>query len=142
MFFCPFCGTLLLVQARITGNVFVCSTCRYIDPVIEREYPLTVTHSFLAHNKAGAEEDEEPQRPGAAPTDAGATDSDSGGGGAVPTAEGAEEVGQIITIQCENDKAPCDSKKAHFVQLQMRSADEPPTTFFKCVKCGHQWRQD
>ena len=36
----------------------------------------------------------------------------------------------------------CESNKAYFVQLQMRSADEPPTTFFKCVVCGFQWRAD
>lgn len=30
---------------------------------------------------------------------------------------------------CPNEK--CDSKQAYFYQLQTRSADEPPTSFFK-----------
>lgn len=30
---------------------------------------------------------------------------------------------------CPNEK--CDSNKAYFYQLQTRSADEPPTSFFK-----------
>ncbi|KAJ4517652.1 RNA polymerase III C11 subunit [Exophiala dermatitidis] len=40
---------------------------------------------------------------------------------------------------CPNEK--CDSNKAYFYQLQTRSADEPPTSFFKCVECGKQWRE-
>ncbi|KIW44492.1 uncharacterized protein PV06_02956 [Exophiala oligosperma] len=40
---------------------------------------------------------------------------------------------------CPNEK--CESKKAYFYQLQTRSADEPPTSFFKCIECGKQWRE-
>ena len=35
----------------------------------------------------------------------------------------------------------CQSKKAYFYQLQTRSADEPPTSFYKCVACAKQWRE-
>ena len=34
----------------------------------------------------------------------------------------------------------CDHGYAYFMQIQIRSADEPMSTFFKCCKCGHQWR--
>ncbi|CAF0814972.1 unnamed protein product [Didymodactylos carnosus] len=33
----------------------------------------------------------------------------------------------------------CAHEKAYFMQLQTRSADEPMTTFYKCVSCGHRW---
>ncbi|CAF3636119.1 unnamed protein product [Adineta steineri] len=33
----------------------------------------------------------------------------------------------------------CAYTKAYFMQLQTRSADEPMTTFYKCVQCGHRW---
>lgn len=36
----------------------------------------------------------------------------------------------------------CGHDKAYFFQLQIRSADEPMTTFYKCVKCTHQWREN
>ncbi|WFD00969.1 RNA polymerase III C11 subunit [Malassezia yamatoensis] len=38
----------------------------------------------------------------------------------------------------------CDNHRAYFMQLQIRSADEPMTTFFKCTKqqCGFQWREN
>ena len=37
----------------------------------------------------------------------------------------------------------CSHGEAFFMQLQIRSADEPMTTFFKCAKkgCGHRWNE-
>ncbi|PNS20089.1 transcription factor S [Sphaceloma murrayae] len=41
------------------------------------------------------------------------------------------------------DKAHnCPSTEAYFRQLQIRSADEPMTTFYKCVKCTKEWREN
>jgi len=42
--------------------------------------------------------------------------------------------------RCKNET--CDSTKAYFRQVQIRSADEPMTTFYKCVKCGTDWREN
>ncbi len=33
----------------------------------------------------------------------------------------------------------CLHNVAYFMQMQIRSADEPMTTFYKCVKCLKQW---
>jgi len=33
----------------------------------------------------------------------------------------------------------CHSKKTWSVQKQVRSSDEPMTTFSRCVECGNQW---
>ena len=33
----------------------------------------------------------------------------------------------------------CSHNEAYFMQMQIRSADEPSTIFYKCVQCGHQW---
>ena len=35
----------------------------------------------------------------------------------------------------------CGSKRAYFMQIQTRSADEPMTVFYKCTKCKKQWRE-
>jgi len=44
--------------------------------------------------------------------------------------------------QTDADCPKCqESKRAYFFQLQIRSADEPMSTFYKCVLCGHQWRE-
>ncbi|XP_059652851.1 uncharacterized protein LOC132299960 [Cornus florida] len=38
----------------------------------------------------------------------------------------------------------CRFGKAAFQQIQIRSADEPMSTFYKCLNehCGEQWRED
>jgi DNA-directed RNA polymerase III subunit RPC11 len=33
----------------------------------------------------------------------------------------------------------CNNKEAFFLQIQIRSADEPMSIFYKCVQCSHQW---
>lgn len=44
------------------------------------------------------------------------------------------------SVLCPVDN--CTGDKAYFYQLQIRSADEPMTTFYKCVVCGYQWREN
>jgi DNA-directed RNA polymerase subunit M len=41
------------------------------------------------------------------------------------------------------DKAcpKCEHSKAYWWMQQTRSADEPPTQFFRCEKCKHTWRE-
>ena len=36
----------------------------------------------------------------------------------------------------------CPNTRAYFMQIQIRSADEPMTTFYKCTKCNYQWREN
>lgn len=43
--------------------------------------------------------------------------------------------------QTEATCPKCSHKKAYFFQLQTRSADEPMTTFFRCVQCAHRWKE-
>lgn len=41
-----------------------------------------------------------------------------------------------------NKKCPeCGHGKAYWWMQQTRSADEPTTRFYRCVKCGHTWRE-
>ncbi|KAL7203145.1 hypothetical protein ACSBR2_016453 [Camellia fascicularis] len=48
--------------------------------------------------------------------------------------------GPTTEATCPN----CGFGKAVFQQMQIRSADEPMSTFYWCLneKCRHQWRED
>ena len=45
-----------------------------------------------------------------------------------------------IVAKCPNEK--CESRTAYFRQVQIRSADEPMTSFYKCVECATEWREN
>ncbi len=35
----------------------------------------------------------------------------------------------------------CGNEEAYFWVQQTRAADEPPTRFYRCTKCGYTWRE-
>ncbi|EHA45860.1 hypothetical protein MCOR27_010199 [Pyricularia oryzae] len=53
---------------------------------------------------------------------------------------GAWDNAQKGRVQCPADN--CDGEEAAFFQVQIRSADEPMTSFYKCMTCGHRWREN
>lgn len=48
---------------------------------------------------------------------------------------------QKATVQCQNPVS-CNGQTAAFFQVQIRSADEPMTSFFKCMTCHYRWREN
>jgi len=58
---------------------------------------------------------------------------------------------EIITIEDNRPDLPitekecpkCDNGKVYWWLIQTRSADEPPTQFFRCTnqECKHTWRE-
>jgi DNA-directed RNA polymerase subunit M len=42
----------------------------------------------------------------------------------------------VTKIRCPK----CEHNEAYWWMIQMRAADEPPTIFYRCKKCGHTWR--
>ncbi|BCU67190.1 transcription factor S [Sulfolobales archaeon HS-7] len=46
----------------------------------------------------------------------------------------AQRIKGVVCPNCKNDEA-------YFWMLQTRSADEPATRFYRCVKCNKVWRE-
>lgn len=46
--------------------------------------------------------------------------------------------GMLPTTKIDCDR--CGHDEAVWWMLQTRSADEPTTQFYRCVKCNHTWR--
>lgn len=65
------------------------------------------------------------------------------------TIENREKAKETVIIENEPDtmakmreRCPkCEHNEAYYWQLQTRSADEPATTFKRCTKCRHTWRE-
>jgi DNA-directed RNA polymerase subunit M len=63
--------------------------------------------------------------------------------------EEGNEKKDIVVVDKEINALPtttklcpkCENGQAYWWLIQTRSADEPPTQFFKCTKCNHTWRE-
>ena len=47
----------------------------------------------------------------------------------------------ILLPLTDKECAKCEHGRAYWWLQQTRSADEPPTQFFRCEKCKHTWRE-
>jgi len=70
-------------------------------------------------------------------------------GGDVDLSEESKSVKEVHMVKEVDDQnlpkataecPKCSHNKAYFFVRQTRSADESPTAFYTCVKCGHKWR--
>lgn len=58
---------------------------------------------------------------------------------------------EVIEVDSEKQKSKistieetcpkCGNKEAAWWMQQTRGVDEPATRFFRCMKCGHTWRE-
>ncbi len=58
------------------------------------------------------------------------------------TIMGGKEVWENVATTAATCKK-CEFDRAYFKEIQIRSADEPATIFFKCANldCGFEWRE-
>jgi len=57
----------------------------------------------------------------------------------IPVVDITKEKEKLSTIDVECPK--CGERGAIWWLQQTRAADEPSTRFFKCIHCGHVWRE-
>ncbi len=53
----------------------------------------------------------------------------------------SEEDKISVHLKVKQDCPKCGHREAEAWQEQTRSADEPSTSFFRCVKCKYTWRE-
>jgi len=54
------------------------------------------------------------------------------------TASTAPRIASIAKgVECPK----CGNREAYVWMMQTRAADEPPTRFYRCTKCGYTWRE-
>jgi DNA-directed RNA polymerase subunit M len=65
------------------------------------------------------------------------------------TIQEAAEEKEMLIVEGELDTLPktriecpdCSYIEAYWILRQTRAADEPETRIYRCVKCGHTWRE-
>jgi len=111
MLFCPNCANGLQVTANGIGQQQF--SCRTCPYVhrIEQQYGIERTAESMGRKKKQVDD--------------------------ILGADGAWDNVDSTEAPCPK----CEHTRAYFMQIQIRSADEPMSTFFKCVKCAFQWRE-
>jgi len=70
-------------------------------------------------------------------------------GSKIRISEKINKEGNVRIIEQRKEELPtteiicpqCGYKEAYWWLQQTRSMDEPPTRFYRCVKCNHTWRE-
>ena len=65
------------------------------------------------------------------------------------TIQKATEEREMLIVEGELDTLPktrvecpdCGYNEAYWILRQTRAADEPETRIYRCIKCGHTWRE-
>ena len=55
--------------------------------------------------------------------------------------ESSEGVPKTLPTTRDVTCPKCGHNEAYYWLMQTRAADEPPTRFFRCVRCSHVWRE-
>ncbi|DBA05408.1 TPA: hypothetical protein N0F65_007570 [Lagenidium giganteum] len=125
MHFCPCCGNILLVEPDADGMRFFCQTCPYlfqIEDKVEKKVPLQrkQVDDVLGGDEAWENVDQTESK--------------------MIVSRWLLVAGWLWCSRHASARCPhCEHTKAYFMQIQIRSADEPSTTFYKCVECKKQW---
>ncbi|KAF7245310.1 hypothetical protein EG68_09941 [Paragonimus skrjabini miyazakii] len=111
--FCPLCHSLLMIQESANCYSLNCSTpCCAYQWFVTQ--PLVQEHKPRQDVRLRLEED------------------------AVFSIDDQYSSSAQIEEKCPK----CGHNRAYFVQMQTRSADEPSTTKYSCMKCRHIWTEN
>jgi len=113
MKFCPKCGTLMIAKTINGRRVLVCPKCGYIEEAHGNPTVQSVRSTQIKSRSR-----------------------------TVVIVEGSVNVPPTATLIKGEVRCPkCGHDEVYAWQIQTRAADEPATTFYRCAKCGHTWRE-
>ncbi|AEM38052.1 transcription termination factor Tfs [Pyrolobus fumarii 1A] len=112
MKFCPRCGTLMAPRRENEQVVYVCPKCGHREGAAGAgDVASRVLVTTIKHSEKEKL--------------------------VVIESNMEEKLLPKTRIQCPR----CSHDEAYYWVVQTRRADEPPTRFYKCTKCGHVWRE-
>ena len=111
MLFCKKCGNLMIPKKKGNKKLLVCTKCESTSTA--KVKPKDFKIGVSSHKK---EED-------------------------IIVVDKKQESKMISYPKTKNTCPKCKNKEAYWWMQQTRAADEAPTRFYKCTKCGHTWRE-
>ena len=112
MKFCPKCGSLMIARRENGKLVYICPRCGYREEATQNA-AVKILSTTIKHS--------EKERLVVITEDT----------------KLEERLLPKVKIQCPR----CGNDEAYYWVVQTRRADEPPTRFYKCTRCGYVWRE-
>ncbi len=111
--FCPRCGSIMYPRVRDGKRELFCPRCGY---VMEADEDTLNAYKMRSKVKRSPKDKI-----------------------IVVSADRMPETATILKGQVRCPK--CGYDEVYFWMMQTRAADEPPTRFYKCRRCGYTWRE-
>jgi len=111
--FCPRCGSIMYPRVRDGKRELFCPRCGYTIEVSEEEAKAYRMRSRVEHSPREK---------------------------IIVVSESSVPAGAVLVkgqVRCPK----CGHDEVYAWMQQTRAADEPPTRFYKCTRCGYTWRE-
>jgi len=109
--FCPRCGGLLKPYREEGKMYMLCTRCGYRTEASSKDLSVYRVSTRIVHTEKEK----------------------------TVVISGSDISGLPVTHEVICPK--CGYSEAYYWMIQTRAADEPPTRFYKCRRCGHTWRE-
>lgn len=150
MRFCPICSNILLVEPGQSSFRFCCQTCPYVSNITKKisktmKLKRKEVDDVLGGDEAWAAANKTTSNcPYCDNREVRYMNVHNAGLSTLSGFEVSASTRELKLLVClSHGLAPCvcvcPLSQAYFVQMQIRSADEPMTTFYKCTRCKNRW---
>ncbi len=111
--FCPKCGGVMYPRVREGKKELFCPRCGYSEPAEEESIAAYRVERKIEHSPKERL--------------------------IVVSSNSVPETAVVLKGQVRCPK--CGHDEVVFWMMQTRAADEPPTRFYRCKRCGYTWRE-
>lgn len=116
MEFCPKCGSLMMPKRSGDSVFLICSRCGFSREVSSKGSVEESSYIFRRRIKHTVKEK-------------------------MVVIDETTRLPRIASIVRNVECPRCGNREAYAWMMQTRAADEPPTRFYRCTKCGYTWRE-
>jgi len=113
MRFCPKCGSIMVPRRRNGRTYAVCPRCGYEEEITASTVSAYVIRKEIKHTNKEK----------------------------IVVIDENVKMPRIASIAKGVECPKCGNREAYVWMMQTRAADEPPTRFYRCTKCGYTWRE-
>ncbi len=111
--FCPRCGSLMYPRVKDGKRELFCPNCGYVIDISNEEIDA---YKIKVKSKRSPKDK-------------------------IIVVDASQPPPDALVLKGQVRCPKCGHDEVIFWMMQTRAADEPPTRFYRCTKCGYTWRE-